>query len=290
MARLASIPTALLCLFVIIALVLTSCAAPETEPKSAHIAVASNFTAPMKELAKAFERETGYKLLLTFGSSGKFFVQIKQGAPFDVFLSADAEKPKRLEKEALTVPNARFTYATGTLVLWSAQTELVDSEGAVLKRVLKTTPPFKHLALANPRLAPYGMAAVATLKHLELYPLLQDSVVQGENIAQTYQFVASGNAELGFVALSQVIQTAQTGSLWIVPRDLYPAIRQDAVLLSRAKDNPVARAFLEYLKSPHALAIIKAYGYQNLQMPAKVDLEAQKNPLLSLRVETKRAF
>lgn len=254
-----------LCVMCTTTLVLTSCADSKTKRQSVHIAVASNFTAPMKALSKAFEQETGHQLLLTFGSSGKFFSQIKQGAPFDVFLSADQKTPKRLEAEALTVPNSRFTYATGTLALWSAQAGLVDAEGLVLKRGLKNAlepVPFKHLALANPKLAPYGVAAVETLKHLELYAALQDRVVQGESIAQTYQFVASGNAELGFVALSQLKQVPQTGSFWLVPREMYSAMHQDAVLLSKAKDNPVAKALLEYLKSPQALAIIKAYGYQ----------------------------
>lgn len=223
------------------------------------VAVAANFTAPMKAIAAAFEKDTGHKTELSFGSSGKFFAQIKNGAPFQVFLSADDAKPAKLEDEGMTVPGSRFTYAIGTLVLWSKQPGLVDDKGAVLGGG-----GFEHLAVANPRLAPYGTAAMETLDALGMTGKVQALIVQGENIAQTYQFVATGNAELGFVALSQVMSDGKItgGSAWIVPASLHAPIRQDAVILARGKGNAAADALMAYLKSEKAAAIIKSYGYQ----------------------------
>lgn len=223
------------------------------------VAVAANFTGPMKEIASEFEKETGYKTQLAFASSGKFFAQIKNGAPFQVFLSADGKKPEKLEQDGFAVPGSRFTYAFGSLVLWSANPDLVDPEGEILQ-----TNHFSHLALANPKLAPYGVAAQQTLENLDLWDELKDKRVMGENIAQTLQFVATGNAELGLVALSQVMKDGKLigGSSWLVPSELYRPIRQDAVLLSTGKDNVAAKALLDYLKSNKAADIIKAYGYQ----------------------------
>jgi len=222
------------------------------------VAVASNFTAPMQVVAADFEQDTGHKAQLSFGSTGKFYAQIKNGAPFDILLAADDETPARLEKEGWAVNGSRFTYAIGQLALWSAKPDYVDSRGDVLK--LGT---FKHLAIANPRLAPYGAAAVKTLNSLGLLKALQPRFVQGENIAQTFQFVSTGNAELGFVALSQVYAGGKlkNGSVWIVPASLHRPIRQDAVVLARGKDNPAALALMKYLKQDKARAIIKAYGY-----------------------------
>ena len=223
------------------------------------VAVAANFTAPMKIIAADFEKDTGHKATLAFGSSGKFYAQIKNGAPFQVFLSADDAKPAKLEKEGLTVPGSRFTYAIGTLVLWSAKPDLVDAKGAVLEKG-----DFAHLAVANPKLAPYGTAAMETLAKMGLTDKLQGKIVQGENIAQTYQFVATGNSELGFVALSQVMKDGKIGrgSAWIVPASMHAPIKQDAVILSGAKGNAAAEALMKYLKSAKAVAVIRSYGYE----------------------------
>lgn len=222
------------------------------------VAVASNFTAPMQKIAVEFEKDTGHKALLSFGSTGKFYAQIKNGAPFQVLLSADDETPARLEKEGLGVAGSRFTYASGTLVLWSANAVLVDDKGEVLKKGA-----FKKLALANPKLAPYGRATVETLNKLGIQTALEPRFVQGENIAQTFQFVSTGNAELGFVALSQVMKEGKitSGSAWVVPAALHAPIRQDAVILGNGKDNPAAHALMKHLKENKARAIIKAYGY-----------------------------
>ncbi len=221
-------------------------------------AVASNFTKPMTEIAAEFEKATGHSAKLAFGSSGKFVSQLENGAPFEVFLSADDAKPLKLEQAGLTIPDTRFTYALGTLVLWSAKPGYVDNQGKILSKG-----GFKHLALADPKLAPYGAAAVDVLKNQAVFDKLQPLFVQGENIAQTHQFVSTGNAELGFIALSQVIDNGKiaTGSGWIIPDDLHAPIRQDAVLLTRGAENPAAPALLNYLKSAPALAIIEKYGY-----------------------------
>jgi molybdate transport system substrate-binding protein len=222
------------------------------------VAVAANFTAPMKEIATAFEAATGHKVVSAFGSTGKFYSQIKNGAPFEVLLAADSETPKKLESEGSAVAGTRFTYAIGKLVLWSAKPGFVDKDGKVLKKG-----GFSHLALANPKTAPYGVAAVEVLDHLGLLKALEPKFVQGENIAQTQQFVASGNAELGFVAKSQVMRDGRLsgGSAWMVPETFYAPIRQDAVLLAKGKDNPAAAALLAYLKTPPAHTIIKSFGY-----------------------------
>lgn len=222
------------------------------------VAVAANFTAPMQKIAAAFEADTGHKAELSFGATGKFYAQITHGAPFQVFLAADDATPARLEKEGKAVANSRFTYAIGTLVLWSAQPGYVDAQGAVLK-----TGDFKHIAIANPKLAPYGAAAVQAMDKLGVTAPLQPRFVQGENIAQTFQFVSSGNAPLGFVALSQVMVDGKVakGSAWQVPAELHEPIRQDAVLLTPGKDSAAAAALLTFLRSDKARAIIQSYGY-----------------------------
>lgn len=222
------------------------------------VAVAANFAAPMQAIATAFEKDTGHKARLAFGSSGKFYAQIKNGAPFQVLLSADAETPARLEQEGMTVPATRFTYAIGALVLWSASEDMVDGGGDVLRKG-----GYAHLAIANPKLAPYGAAAVEVLKQLGLLDAVRPKLVQGENIAQTWQFVASGNAELGFVARSQVTRGGKLshGSAWIVPANLHPPIRQDAVVLANGRGNAAAGALMAYLRSEQAKAVIRAYGY-----------------------------
>ncbi|CAP41056.1 molybdate ABC transporter substrate-binding protein [Bordetella petrii] len=223
------------------------------------VAVAANFTAAMQAIARQFEQDTGHKAVAAFGATGQFYAQIKNGAPFEVFLAADDVRPARLEAERQTVPGSRFTYATGSLALWSAQPGYVDGQGAVLKQNA-----FRHLAIANPKAAPYGLAATQVLDRLGLAAAVKPKIVQGQSIAQTQQFVASGNAELGFVALSQVYKDGQlsAGSAWLVPGELHDPIKQDAVILAKGKDNPAAQAFVDYLKGPKAAAIIKSYGYQ----------------------------
>lgn len=222
------------------------------------VAVAANFTAPMKAIAADFEKATGHKTVLTFGATGKFYAQITNGAPFDVFLAADDETPAKLEKENGSVAGSRFTYAIGKLVLWSAKPDLVDAKGEVLKKAA-----FEHIALANPKLAPYGAAAIETMTKLGLLEKLQPKFVQGDSIGQTFTFVATGNAELGFVALSQVYEGGQikNGSAWIVPANLHNPIRQDAVILSKGKDNKAASALIAYLKSEPAKVVIRSFGY-----------------------------
>lgn len=222
------------------------------------VAVAANFIAPAKLIAADFEQETGHKALLASGATGKFYAQIKNGAPFDVLLAADDSTPTKLEQEGTAVPGSRFTYAIGKLVLWSAQPGFVDDQGKVLEGR-----DFRHLSIANPKVAPYGVAAVETLTALNRLEAIQPKFVIGENIAQAHQFVVSGNAELGFVALSQVMVDGKipSGSAWVVPGNLHKPIRQDAVLLTQGKGRPAAEAWLAYLKGEKARAIIKAFGY-----------------------------
>ena len=222
------------------------------------VAVAANFSKPMTEIVSQFEKATGHSAKLSFGSSGKFVSQLENGGPFEVLLSADEKGPEKLEQAGLTVPNTRFVYALGKLVLWSATPNFVDDEGKILM-----TSNFKHLALADPKVAPYGAAAIDVLKKLKLFEKLQPLFVQGENIAQTYQFISTANAELGFLALSQVIENGKIvgGSSWIIPDNLHAPIRQGAVLMKIGAENPAARALIDYLKSIPALAIIKKYGY-----------------------------
>ena len=223
------------------------------------VAVAANFTAPVQAIAKDFEKATGHKVVASFGATGQFYTQIKNGAPFQVFLAADDETPAKLEKENEIVAGSRFTYAIGSLALWSARAGYVDDKGEVLKKG-----DFAHLSIANPKAAPYGLAATQTLDKLGLADVLKPKMVEGQNITQAYQFVATGNAELGFVALSQIYKDGKitSGSAWIVPSSLYQPIRQDAVILNKGKDNAAAKAFVEYLKGARAAEVIKSYGYQ----------------------------
>ena len=222
------------------------------------VAVAANFTGPMEKIVPAFELATGHKAIVAYGTVGKFYSQINSGAPFDVLVSADEKTPDRLAKDGLAIADSRFTYAVGKLVLWSTKPGFIDDKGEVLKRQA-----FQHLAIASPKLAVYGAAAVEVMQKLELYGILAPKLVQGENITQTYQFVATGNAELGFVALSQIYKDGQytAGSYWIIPPELYPPLKQDAVLLNRGKGNPAAEALLTYLQSETAKGIIRSYGY-----------------------------
>lgn len=222
------------------------------------VAVAANFSGPMQEIATAFAGSTGHRARLVAGSTGKLNAQIRSGAPFDAFLSADDVTPQRLARDGFAIKDSRFTYAVGRLVLWSAQPGLVDSRGAVL-----AAGNFKRLALADPRLAPYGAAALEVLSALKLESNLRPRMVLGESVGQAYLFVASGNAALGFVSLSQVQSAGRlhTGSVWIVPQNLYRPLRQDFVLLTRGAGKPAARELARYLRGAAARAIIRGHGY-----------------------------
>ncbi len=223
-----------------------------------HAGVAANFATTFKVLKSRFEMETGYTIIESRGSSGKLYAQIRQGAPFDVFLSADAALPLRLENEGLAVKGSRFSYALGRLVLWSATDKNVAHGEAVLRRGA-----FRHLALANPKIAPYGAAAKQALVTMDLWEIVQGNVVYGENVAQTYQFVATANAELGFVALAQVLSKSNAAAtrVWEVPQTYYQPIRQDAVVLNRAKHNRAATQFMRFLKQPAVREVIEQTGY-----------------------------
>ena len=223
------------------------------------VAVAANFAKPLEEITVQFEKDTGHKVLATPGATGKFYAQIINGAPFEVLISADDETPRKLAREAKAIAETQFTYAIGTLALWSPDTNLVDHGGGVLK-----TDKFKFLAIANAKVAPYGQAAVQTMLKLGVLTKLEPRVVQGENIAQTYQFVTSGNAQLGFVALSQITENGKlkSGSAWSVPQEFHDQIKQDAILLNNGKDSMAAKALLEFLKSDKAKKIIASYGYK----------------------------
>ncbi len=233
-------------------------AAQGAQAGEVRVAVAANFTAPMQEIAPLFEQASGHKVSLSFGSTGKFYAQIHNGAPFDVFVAADTKTPKKLDGDGLTVPGSRFVYALGKLVLWSPQAGYVDEKGAVLRKGA-----FNKLAIGDPKLAAYGTAAQETLEELGVWNTLQPKLVKGENITQTFQFVATGNAELGFVALSQITQDGKvsSGSYWLVPAHYYNPIEQSAVQLSAAQDAGAAKAFLDFLKGPQAVAVIAKYGY-----------------------------
>jgi len=221
-------------------------------------AVAANFSAPVQQIVEQFQKDTGHAVKLSFGSSGKFYSQIQNGAPFDVFLAADEKNPKLLEEEGLAVKDTRFVYALGKLVLWSAQPGYVDDKGAVLAKGS-----YNKIAYADPKLAPYGLAAQETLQKMKLWDKVQGKMVTGESIAQTYQFAASGNAEMAFIALSQITRDGKQseGSFWLVPGDMYNPIKQAAIQLTAAKDKEAAQAFLKYLKSEKAVAIIRSFGY-----------------------------
>jgi molybdate transport system substrate-binding protein len=219
-----------------------------------NVAVAANFTEASQEIAEVFKEKTGHEAVLSFGSTGQLYTQITQAAPFEVFLAADDARPKLAIEEGFGVPGSQFTYAIGTLVLWSQDADLVQGPDTL------KTGDFTKIAIANPEAAPYGAAAVQTMASLGLSDQLEPKIVQGNNISQTLQFVETGNAELGFVALAQVVRN-EAGSRWVVPEDLHDSIRQDAVLLKTGEDSEAARAFVEFLKGPEAAAIIEKFGY-----------------------------
>ncbi|MDF5867517.1 molybdate ABC transporter substrate-binding protein [Pseudomonas aeruginosa] len=224
------------------------------------VAVAANFTAPIQAIAKEFEKDTGHRLVAAYGATGQFYTQIKNGAPFQVFLSADDSTPAKLEQEGEIVPGSRFTYAIGTLALWSPKAGYVDAKGEVLK-----SGSFRHPSIANPKTAPYGLAATQAMDKLGLAATLGPKLVEGQNISQAYQFVSSGNAELGFVALSQIYKDGKVATRLGLDRSRRAArdpIRQDAVILNKGKDNAAAKALVDYLKGAKAAALIKSYGYE----------------------------
>lgn len=225
----------------------------------ARIAVASNFAAPMKEILTAFETATNHTVRVSFGSTGKLYAQIKNGAPFEALLAADERRPMLLEEEGVAVPGSRFTYAIGTLVLWSARPDYVEDGPAVLREGV-----FKRLSLANPKLAPYGEASIQTMEALGVMDAIEPKLVRGENIAQAFQFIDTGNAELGFVALSQVMSDGEIarGSGWVVPSDMHAPIKQDAVVLERGEDNPAVSELMAFMKGDEAKAVIRAFGYR----------------------------
>ncbi|CUS33591.1 molybdate ABC transporter substrate-binding protein [Candidatus Nitrospira nitrificans] len=239
-------------------LVIVTMAVTPAFAEQALVAVAANFVPPFREIAMEFEKSTGHQLQVAGGSSGNFYSQIKNGAPFDVFFSADMERPKKLEDEGLGVKDSRFTYAIGRLVLWSPNESLIKGEETLRSKQ------YKKLAMANPKTAPYGVAAMQALQRLEVWDSVQPHIVMGESLGQTMGFIESGNAQLGFVALSQVLdpKIKGQGSRWDVPNNLHEPIQQDVILLTKGKDNVAAKALLEFIGSPRAKAIIEHYGYE----------------------------
>jgi molybdate transport system substrate-binding protein len=256
--RLARVPAGVVGLG-LLALMVTGAAAPAARAAEVTVAVAANFAEPVETLAKMFREKAGHSLSIVTGSTGKLYAQIINGAPFDVLLAADQERPERLAKEGQGEAGSVFTYAIGRLTLWSPDPAMIAKNGAATLRAGK----FRFLALANPELAPYGVAAQQTLEKLGLWDELQPKLVRGENIGQTFQMVESGNAELGFVALSYVLsgRNQKPGSRWDVAFELYQPIRQDAILLGHGADNQAARAFLAFLKTPEAREVIERFGY-----------------------------
>jgi len=250
-----------LCWLVVILSAAFLCA--NTKAEEVTVAVAANFTAPMQKIAQAFEQDTGHKAKLVFGSTGKFYAQIKNGAPFAVLLSADVETPARLEQEGAAVAGTRFTYAVGRLALWSKNPALVDNKGQVLLSKTTDKNSFKKLAIADPKLAPYGAAAIEVIEGMGASAKVMTKLVQGDSIGQAFQFVMTENAELGFVAYSQISTDGRItqGSAWVVPQNLYTPLRQDAALLSLGKDNAAALALIKYMRTDRAKTIIRTYGY-----------------------------
>jgi molybdate transport system substrate-binding protein len=242
-----------LCAYVIFVL------AANAQAAEIKVAVASNFASTLKEIAVEFQKDTGHQLAITPGATGKFYAQISNGAPFDVFLSADDETPRKLVQEGKAIAASQFTYAIGRLALWSPSPDLVDKNADILK-----TDKFKYIAIANTKVAPYGQAAVQTMQKLGVLSKIEPRVVQGESIAQTYQFVSTGNAQLGFVALSQILENGKikTGSAWIVPEEMHEQLKQDAVVLKSCNQTSVCQALMDYLKSEKVKRMMASYGYK----------------------------
>ena len=236
--------------------VLVSASATSSRAEETTIAVAANFTSAAKRLGAAFEASSGHRVVFSFGSTGQLYAQIAHGAPFDAFLAADEARPERAVADDLGVEGTRFTYAIGVLVLWSADPDRIDGTPAVL-----SDPTLRHVAIANPATAPYGAAAIETMRALGVLEGLESRLVAGKSISQTYQFVATGNAPVGFIAASQV-KVDDTDSHWAVPEDMHGPLRQDAVLLEHGRDNEAAKAFLEFLRGAEAVKMIEELGYR----------------------------
>lgn len=234
-------------------LLFSICGAP-ADAAQTHVAVAANFIEPAREIATLFQQKTGHEAILISGASGAFLSQITHGAPFEVFLSADDERPRLAVEQGFAVPESRFTYAIGKLVFWSKVSDVTDGEAALKAGA------FSKVSIANPTAAPYGAAAVETMRNLGVFDQLQGKIVQGSSIAQAFQFVDTRNAEVGFVALAQLYGNTE-GTRWLVPENLHSPIRQDAVLLKNGADDEASKAFLAFLKGPEALEIIKRFGY-----------------------------
>ena len=234
-------------------------AAINTQAAEISVAVAANFSSVLKDIAVEFQKDTGHQLAITPGATGKFYAQISNGAPFDVFLSADDETPRKLAQEGKAIAASQFTYAIGRLALWSPSPDLVDKSADILK-----TDKFKYIAIANAKVAPYGQAAVQTMQKLGVLTKIEPRIVQGESIAQTYQFVSTGNAQLGFVAVSQIVENGKikTGSAWIVPEEMHEQLKQDAVVLQSCKHMTACQALMDYLKSEKVKKMMASYGYK----------------------------
>lgn len=242
----------------IISSIFISCLVNTVQAGEVMVAVAANFSVPMQKISEIFEKETGHKVLLSFGSTGGFYAQIKNGAPYQVLFSADNETVEKLIVEGYAIDQTQFTYAIGRLALWSAKSNFVDESGEILKENN-----FKKIAIANPKLAPYGQAAIQTLVSLKLKETLEQKFIVGENITQTFQFVLTQSVDLGFIALSQVYQDGKIakGSAWMVPAKLHDPILQDAVVLKAGKDSEVAKSLLRFVKTDRIRSLIKSYGY-----------------------------
>ena len=245
--------------FLVLCGVLLGTVMPPASAAEVRVAVASNFAAPMERIATLFKKESGHTLKMSPGASGKLSAQIRKGEAFDVFLSADEETPKRLMQEGFAVGGSRFVYATGRLVLWSVQPDLVDENGAILNKGS-----FAKLAIANPRFSPYGIAAQETLTKLTMWNAIQRKLDKGDDLTETYRLAATERADLAFIALSQVMREdkVREGSWWLVPPTMHHPIRQSAVLLAGAQDQTAAKAFLVFLKSEKARAIMRGFGYE----------------------------
>lgn len=248
----------------ILYLLLTMSLSISVQAEQLTAAIAANFAGTIKQLKPLFEHETGHRLITSFASSGTLFAQIQNGAPFDVFLSADEQRPRQLIHDGVGVADSPFIYASGQLVLWSSQAEFIDPQGNILRDGQWPAKDIRHIALANPKTAPYGRAAMETLKALQLVESTKPYRVTGQNIAQTFQFVASGNAQLGFIAQAQLLALPESerGSYWLVPQAMYSPIKQMAVMLNRGRENSAAEAFMKFLQSPQAQSIIRDRGYR----------------------------
>lgn len=223
------------------------------------VAVAGNFYKPLQVISAQYQALTGDKILLSVGATGQLYAQLINGAPFEILLAADRASPSKLVEQGLAVKGSQFTYAKGKLLLWSSDPSLVDDAGEILR-----SPQIVHLAIANPKTAPYGAAAIDVLKNLGVYQQLKDKIVEGQSVGQSFQQISSGVVSLGIIALSQLVvdNKIASGSGWVIPTTLYQPIEQDAVLLIKGTTNPIAKDFLRYLQTPECKEIIRSFGYE----------------------------